>query len=110
MPTDDAGTPVLEHVTLELRTRLAAATAAIEGLCDTSVDWTDDDRRELLAVAQASLEKIRLLLAELSAVGSALSVAPTSRAGGTPLRPLVDAALAELGEGISRPRTHLPAP
>lgn len=109
MPTDDAATPVLGRVTHELRTRLAAATAAVEGLRDTTVDWTDEDRRELLALAQTSLENIRLLLAELSAAGNGLSRMLTSRDGGTDLHPLVDAAVAELGEGVRQPRIDVPA-
>lgn len=111
MPSDDAPVPLLRHVAHELRTRLAAATAAVEGLRDTTVDWTDDDRRELLAVAQTSLESIRLLLGELSAAGTSMGLVGLTWPPGdaaTPLRTLVAAGVADLGDGIPAPRTHLP--
>jgi two-component system sensor histidine kinase KdpD len=109
MPTDDARTPGLPHVTHELRTRLAAATAAVEGLRDSTVAWTDDDRRELLSVAQSSLDQVRLLLSELSAAGTGLGLASTPGHRATPVPDILVAALADLGEGVLRPRTHLPA-
>lgn len=109
MPAEDTPAPGLRHVTHELRTRIAAATAAVDGLRDTTVAWTDDDRRDLLAVAQTSLEQVRLLLSELSAVGSGLGLVPMPPAGETPLAPLLAAAVVDLGAGVRPPRTHLPA-
>lgn len=109
MATDDAPPPGLRHVTHELRARLAAATAAVEGLRDSTVTWTDEDRRELLSVAQSSLDQIRLLITELGAAGSGLGLTSIPQGSGTPLRPLLAAAVSDLGEGIRRPSTRLPS-
>jgi two-component system, OmpR family, sensor histidine kinase KdpD len=94
---------------LELRSRVASAAAAIDGLRDPAVLWTDEERNELLGVAHGSLEGIALLLHELSAVGGRVGPPDPPPPQGTPLRALVVAAIADLGTGALRPRTRLPA-
>lgn len=102
-------TGLLGHVTRELRTRLASATAAVEGLRDPTVSWTDEERSELLGVAQGSLEEVAVLVRELSAVGARMGTPTRPSAQGSSLRDLLVAAVADLGQGAPRPRTRIPA-
>jgi two-component system sensor histidine kinase KdpD len=106
-PPGRLATELLDLVAAEVRARVAPATAAVDGLRDAAVDWSDVERRELLGVAQGSLQEVGLLLREVAALsaraGPAGEAAP---AGSVPA--LVHAALADLGEGVQPPRTHLP--
>ncbi|MFF3440720.1 DUF4118 domain-containing protein [Streptosporangium sp. NPDC002721] len=62
---DRMRTALLAAVSHDLRTPLASARAAVEGLRATDVDWSPRDREELLATADESLVKLDRLVANL---------------------------------------------
>jgi two-component system sensor histidine kinase KdpD len=62
---DQMRTALLAAVGHDLRRPLAAATAAVSGLRSTSVVWTPEDRDELLATAQESLDSLATLVTNL---------------------------------------------
>jgi two-component system sensor histidine kinase KdpD len=99
----------LSQVARELRGRVASAAAAVEGLRDPAVPWTEEQRRELLGVAHGSLAEVALLLRELAAVGAQTGTPQRPPLHGTPVRELVTGAMTELGLGVHRPHTRLPA-
>jgi two-component system sensor histidine kinase KdpD len=59
---NDRLVPAVGH---DLRTPLASAMAAVESLRGTDIDWSDDDRAELLATADESLIKLNRLVSNL---------------------------------------------
>ncbi|MEV6868227.1 sensor histidine kinase KdpD [Streptosporangium subroseum] len=63
--TDRMRTALLAAVSHDLRTPLASAMAAVESLRTTDVDWSPQDREELLATADESLVKLDRLVANL---------------------------------------------
>lgn len=107
-PPAEPGAGWLGHVALELRSRVAAAVAAVQGLSDPTVRWDEEQRRELLSVAGGSLQDVTLLVQELATVGARTGFARDADPEGTPLRDLLGRATAELGQG-RRPSTHVPA-
>jgi two-component system sensor histidine kinase KdpD len=62
---DRMRTALLAAVSHDLRNPLAAARAAVDGLRGTEVDWTPEDREELLATAGESLIKLDRLVSNL---------------------------------------------
>ncbi|MEU7864138.1 DUF4118 domain-containing protein [Nonomuraea sp. NPDC049141] len=62
---DRMRTALLAAVSHDLRTPLAAARAAVDSLRGTEVDWTPEDRAELLATAGESLIKLDRLVSNL---------------------------------------------
>ncbi|MEV1198612.1 sensor histidine kinase KdpD [Microbispora rosea] len=62
---DKMRTALLAAVSHDLRTPLASARAAVESLRATDVDWSAEDREELLATADESLYKLDRLVANL---------------------------------------------
>ncbi|MFF4122410.1 DUF4118 domain-containing protein [Microbispora rosea] len=62
---DKMRTALLAAVSHDLRTPLASARAAVESLRATDVEWSADDREELLATADESLYKLDRLVANL---------------------------------------------
>ncbi|WP_169945416.1 sensor histidine kinase KdpD [Microbispora sp. H11081] len=62
---DRMRTALLAAVSHDLRTPLASACAAVESLRATDVDWSPEDREELLATADESLYKLDRLVANL---------------------------------------------
>ncbi|MCK2212974.1 DUF4118 domain-containing protein [Actinomadura sp. ATCC 31491] len=62
---DRMRTALLAAVGHDLRTPLASALAAVDSLRDTGVDWTPEDRAELLATAGESLAKLNRLVSNL---------------------------------------------
>ncbi|GIH73166.1 sensor histidine kinase [Sphaerimonospora thailandensis] len=62
---DKMRTALLAAVSHDLRTPLASAKAAVESLRMTDVDWSEEDRKELLATAEESLAKLDRLVANL---------------------------------------------
>ncbi|WP_084516449.1 sensor histidine kinase [Microtetraspora niveoalba] len=62
---DKMRTALLAAVSHDLRTPLASARAAVESLRNTEIDWTEEDRAELLATADESLLKLDRLVANL---------------------------------------------
>jgi two-component system sensor histidine kinase KdpD len=58
-------TALLAAVSHDLRTPLAAAKLSVASLRDTSVQWSDEDRAELLAGAEESLDRLSRLVENL---------------------------------------------
>lgn len=101
-------TDLLPYLSRELRTRLSPASAAIEGLTDATVAWTDEQRSELLDLAHTALKQVGLLLRELDAAQAAVIGASAAHTQATALPELLDAAITDLGQGAQPPRTQLP--
>ncbi|MFI6295882.1 DUF4118 domain-containing protein [Nonomuraea sp. NPDC050790] len=62
---DRMRTALLAAVSHDLRTPLASAKAAVESLRSDEIDWSPEDRRELLATADESLVRLDRLVANL---------------------------------------------
>ncbi|WP_336203752.1 sensor histidine kinase KdpD [Nonomuraea sp. LPB2021202275-12-8] len=62
---DKMRTALLAAVSHDLRTPLASAKAAVESLGNTEVAWSEQDRAELLATAEESLDMLDRLVANL---------------------------------------------
>ncbi|MGZ4613098.1 MAG: ATP-binding protein, partial [Kineosporiaceae bacterium] len=62
---DQLRTALLNAVSHDLRAPLASATAAVSSLRSRDVDFTEEDRRELLATAEESLDRLRALVENL---------------------------------------------
>ena len=62
---DRMRTALLAAVGHDLRTPLAAATAAVGSLASTDVQWSDRDRSELINTAEVSLARLGLLVSDL---------------------------------------------
>ncbi|WP_431899052.1 ATP-binding protein [Nonomuraea sp. bgisy101] len=62
---DRMRTALLAAVSHDLRTPLASAKAAVDSLRSTEIDWSPEDREELLATADESLGRLDRLVANL---------------------------------------------
>jgi two-component system sensor histidine kinase KdpD len=62
---DKMRTALLAAVSHDLRTPLAAAKLSVASLRDTSVDWSAEDRADLLAGAEESLDRLTRLVENL---------------------------------------------
>lgn len=62
---DRMRTALLAAVSHDLRSPLASARAAVESLRNTEIDWSPEDREELLATADESLIRLDRLVANL---------------------------------------------
>ncbi|MEU7900389.1 sensor histidine kinase KdpD [Nonomuraea sp. NPDC049152] len=62
---DKMRTALLAAVSHDLRTPLASAKAAVDSLRSTEIDWSPEDRDELLATADESLVRLDRLVANL---------------------------------------------
>ncbi|MGS2642518.1 DUF4118 domain-containing protein [Streptosporangium sp. G12] len=105
---DRMRTALLAAVSHDLRTPLASARAAVEGLRATDVDWSPDDREELLATADESLAKLDRLvvnlldMSRLQAGALGLTLQPTA------LEEIVPRVVDELGPPHDRVLNRLP--
>jgi two-component system sensor histidine kinase KdpD len=98
--SDRARTALLNAVSHDLRTPIASAKAAVSSLRAQDVAWSDADRDELLAAADASLDRLTDLVTNLLDLSRL-------QAGVLP----VSAAPVGLGDVVSRALDHLcPAP
>ncbi|HTF11758.1 MAG TPA: ATP-binding protein, partial [Asanoa sp.] len=99
---DRMRTALLAAVSHDLRTPLASAKAAVTSLRSDEVEFSPDDRDELLATADESLDKLSRLVANLLDMSrlqaGALGVMPASLG----LEEAVPRALDELGD-VARP-------
>jgi two-component system sensor histidine kinase KdpD len=105
---DKLRTALLAAVSHDLRTPLASAKAAVDSLRSTQVTFDEDDRRELLATAEESLDRLDRLVANLLDMSRL-------QAGvlGVSLRPMgledvVPHALDELGAASQAVRLRIP--
>ncbi|MCW2721574.1 MAG: kdpD [Pseudonocardia sp.] len=94
---DRVRTALLAAVSHDLRTPLAAAKAAVSGLADPGVTWSDHDRAELLATADESLDRLTGLVHNLLDASRLQAGAMPVRVRAVALAELVPIALAELG-------------
>jgi two-component system sensor histidine kinase KdpD len=62
---DRLRTALLAAVSHDLRSPLASATAAVDSLSTTDIDWAVEEREELLATARESLERLTRLVENL---------------------------------------------
>ncbi|MGW4426658.1 sensor histidine kinase, partial [Streptosporangium sp. NPDC004631] len=62
---DRMRTALLAAVSHDLRTPLASARVAVDSLLGTEIQWSEEDRKELLATADESLVKLDRLVANL---------------------------------------------
>jgi two-component system, OmpR family, sensor histidine kinase KdpD len=62
---DKLRTALLAAVSHDLRSPLASATAAVDSLGNTDIDWAEDQRAELVATARESLEHLTRLVENL---------------------------------------------
>ncbi|MER5650064.1 DUF4118 domain-containing protein [Streptosporangium sp. NPDC002524] len=105
---DRMRTALLAAVSHDLRTPLASARAAVEGLRATDVDWSPEDRAELLATADESLVKLNRLvvnlldMSRLQAGVLGLTLQPTA------LEDIVPRVVDELGPPYDRVLNRLP--
>jgi two-component system sensor histidine kinase KdpD len=63
--TDRARTALLNAVSHDLRTPIASAKAAVSSLRSNDVEWSEQDRRELLANADSALDRLTALVTNL---------------------------------------------
>jgi two-component system sensor histidine kinase KdpD len=63
--TDRARTALLNAVSHDLRTPIAAAKAAVSSLRSDDIDWSDQDQQELLANADSALDRLTALVTNL---------------------------------------------
>jgi two-component system, OmpR family, sensor histidine kinase KdpD len=63
--TDRARTALLNAVSHDLRTPIASAKAAVSSLRSVDVDWSEQDRQELLANADSALDRLTALVTNL---------------------------------------------
>jgi two-component system, OmpR family, sensor histidine kinase KdpD len=105
---DKMRTALLAAVSHDLRTPLASAKAAVTSLRSKEVSYTDEDRDELLATADESLDRLSRLVANLldmsrlQAGALGVSMAPIG------LEDAVPKALDELGQAGRRVRLQIP--
>ncbi|MFC4122464.1 DUF4118 domain-containing protein [Nonomuraea zeae] len=105
---DRMRTALLAAVSHDLRTPLAAAMASVESLRGTDVDWSPEDRAELLATADESLIKLNRLVSNLLDMSrlqaGALGVALTPVA----IEDVLPHAIDELGPVSDRIKADVP--
>lgn len=106
---DRMRTALLAAVSHDLRTPLASAKAAVTSLRSPDVDFDEDDRAELLATAEESLDRLARLVANLLDMSrlqaGALGVLPAAIG----LEDAVPRALDELGPPAAGVATDIPA-
>ncbi|MER5628765.1 sensor histidine kinase KdpD [Streptosporangium sp. NPDC002544] len=95
---DRMRTALLAAVSHDLRTPLASARAAVEGLRATDVDWSPEDRSELLATADESLAKLDRLVANLLDMSRLQAGVLGVALEATALEEVVPRAIDDLGE------------
>jgi len=105
---DRVRTALLQAVSHDLRTPLTSAKAAIGSLRSPDVDFAEPDRRELLAAADESLDKLTRLvdnlldMSRMQAGALGIATQPTSAAE------VASLALRDLGDGAGGITLHFP--
>jgi two-component system sensor histidine kinase KdpD len=105
---DRVRTALLAAVSHDLRTPLAGAKAAVASLRSPAVAFGEEDRAELLATAEESLDRLTALVANLLDMSrlqaGALGMSPVS----VGLEDVVPRALDELGPAGRQVKVHIP--
>jgi two-component system sensor histidine kinase KdpD len=96
---DRMRTALLTAVSHDLRTPLASAKAAVTSLRSPDVNWTAEDREELLATADESLDKLTRLVGNLLEMSRLQAGALSVFSRPTALDEVVAGALDHLGPG-----------
>lgn len=99
---------LLAAVGHDLRTPLASARAAVDSLGAKDVDWTAEERAELLATAQESLDRLTRLVENLLDMSRLQAGALAVAAEPVALEEVVPRALDSLGEEGRRVRLKVP--
>jgi two-component system sensor histidine kinase KdpD len=105
---DRMRTALLAAVSHDLRTPLASAKAAVASLRSTDVDFDEDDRAELLATADESLDRLDRLVANLLDMSRLQAGAIGVTAIGVGAEDVVPRALDDLGPDGRAVMLHLP--
>ncbi|WP_431977081.1 DUF4118 domain-containing protein [Micromonospora haikouensis] len=106
---DRMRTALLAAVSHDLRTPLASAKAAVSSLRSPDVEFDADDREELLATADESLDRLGRLVANLLDMSRLQAGALGVTATAIGLEDVVPRALDELGPAAADVGTDLPA-
>ncbi|ASW55496.1 DUF4118 domain-containing protein [Plantactinospora sp. KBS50] len=106
---DRMRTALLAAVSHDLRTPLASAKAAVSSLRSHDVEFDDEDRAELLATADESLDRLGALVANLLDMGRLQAGALGVTATAIGLEDAVPRALDELGPVATGVVTDIPA-
>ncbi|MFB6391970.1 DUF4118 domain-containing protein [Polymorphospora lycopeni] len=106
---DRMRTALLAAVSHDLRTPLASAKAAVSSLRSHEVEFDDDDREELLATADESLDRLHRLVANLLDMSRLQAGVLGVTATAIGLEDAVPRALDELGPGAADVTTDIPA-
>jgi len=91
--TDRARTALLNAVSHDLRTPIAAAKAAVSSLRSDDVEWSEQDRAELLANADSALDRLTALVTNLLDLSRLQAGALSIAAGPVGLDDVVNRAL-----------------
>jgi two-component system sensor histidine kinase KdpD len=105
---DRLRTALLAAVSHDLRSPLASATAAIDGLTNSDISWTDEERDELLATARESLQRLTRLVENLLDMSRVQAGALSMFCEATRLDEVVPLALDALGCEASSVEIALP--
>jgi two-component system sensor histidine kinase KdpD len=105
---DRVRSALLAAVSHDLRTPLASAKAAVAGLRSDEVHFDEHDRRELLATADESLDRLSALLANLLDMSRLQAGALAVHLTDVGLEDVVPAALDELGPAGRQITVRLP--
>jgi len=106
--TDRLRDSLLSALGHDLRTPLASARAAVNSLQARDVDWTGQERLELLATADESLERLTRLVSDLLDLSRLRAGVVTVRSEPVWIDDLVPPALDELGVGHGQVRVQVP--
>ena len=105
---DRMRTALLNAVSHDLRTPLSSAKAAVDSLCGSEIDWTDEDRAELLDTAAQSLDRLDRLVANLLDMSRLQVGALGIEARALALDEVVPRALDEIGPPARGVRVRVP--
>jgi two-component system sensor histidine kinase KdpD len=105
---DRTRTALLAAVSHDLRTPLASAKAAVAGLRGDDVEWSPDEREELLETADESLDRLARLIDDLLDMSRLQAGALAVTLESVALEELVPGALDELGAPGRAVRIVLP--
>jgi two-component system sensor histidine kinase KdpD len=101
-------TALLAAVSHDLRSPLASASAAVDGLTSADVDWTAEQRAELLATAAESLQQLTTLVENLLDVSRVQAGALSMSCQPTRLDEVVPLALDAIGSASTSVEIVLP--
>jgi two-component system sensor histidine kinase KdpD len=105
---DKTRTALLAAVSHDLRTPLAGAKAAVSSLLSDAVDFSEEDRHELLATADESLDRLTRLISNLLDMSRIQAGAMLVHSQDVDIDGVIAQALDSLGPGGDCVRIHVP--